>query len=188
MRSCFYSQSSRQPRVRVPARLLLLVISACCAGCSTLEPYRISGTTSDVAFVEDDRPGMYSDFFRQILSIDRKRINSESRRLSANWSVKAGELPGDLDNWIPLRTGLRKLEVQVCEYDPSLWDLIAWSGWHCGHAVLALKAESGGHYRLNGTVNKKEDYAELWIENARSEEVVTDVTRVAICDLEARDT
>jgi hypothetical protein len=118
-----------------------------------------------------------------VLSIDRQRIDRQSRGAPPYLLPETGDSSDDSENWIRLRSGLRKLEVQVCKFLPGLLDLFTYRGWHCGHAVLPLFVESGMHYRLCGSLNKREDYAELWIEIAESGEAVTEVVRVDLEDL-----
>ena len=108
----------------------------------------------------------------RVLSIDRQRIDSESRDPPIGEFAAAGVSPDDEDNWIPLRPGLRKLEVEVCKYSPGFFDVLAFTGWHCGHSVLRLTSESGALYRLRGTLDKKANRATFWIEDALSGDTV----------------
>ena len=108
----------------------------------------------------------------RVLSIDRQRIDSESRHLPLGEFATGAIRPDDEKDWIPLRAGLRKLEVEVCKYSPDFLDVLAFTGWHCGHSVLRLTSESGSLYRLRGTVDKKQDRATLWIEDALSGDTV----------------
>lgn len=158
----------------------LCLFSAITIGCSSLEAYRLPENIDEIATIEDKEPQIGSLNYFYVMSIDRKRIDSRSRGIPSSRLGKNLRALGDPEDWIPLRVGLRKLEVIVCKYSPDVLDLLSFSGWHCGHAVLPLVVESGVHYRLGGSVNKQEDYAELWIEDANSGRTVLDVTRVPI--------
>ena len=150
--------------------------------CSSLEPYRLPENTNPIATIEDKERRIGSFDFNQVMSINRKRVDSESRGIPSHRLDESSDALGDPEDWIPLRAGLRKLEVQICKYSPGVLDLLSFSGWHCGHAVLPLAAESGAHYRLCGSVNKQGDYAEIWIEDARSGKTIVDIIHVPIED------
>ena len=177
-----YSSSNFQPGDCIRFVCFLLILSTVATACSSLKPYRLSENTGPIATIEDKEPRIGSFDFHQIMSIDRKRIDSESRGINSNRLDEGFDAPGDPEDWIPLRAGLRKLEVQVCKYSPGVLDLLSFSGWYCGHAVLPLVAESGVHYRLRGSMNKQGNYAEIWIEDARSQKTVVDIIRVPIED------
>jgi len=161
----------------IPVLSLITIVGT---ACSSLEAYRVPETGADIATIEDE-PYKFGDFeYLEVMSIDRSRIDGQSRGVPAAWSTENGQLLGDPEALIPLQIGIRKLEARACKYSPPLQDGLMFGGWHCGHAVLRLVVESGTHYRVRGLVNKKEDYAELWIENTESGQTVTNVTRVAI--------
>lgn len=174
--------SNFHPRYCIRFVCFLLVLSTISTACSSLEPYRLLESTNPIATIADKERRIGSFDFYEIMSIDRKRVDSESRGIPSNRLDESFDGLGDPEDWIPLRAGLRKLEAQVCKYSPGVQDLLSFSGWYCGHAVLPLVAESGAHYRLYGSVNKQGDYAEIWIEDARSEKTVVDIIRVPIED------
>lgn len=136
-----------------------------------------------MAAIQDDRFQMGSLEYVRVLSIDREQIDSESRDLPLGEFAAGGVSPDEEDNWIPLRPGLRKLEVEVCKFSPGFFDLLSISGWYCGHAVLRLTCEPGSLYRLRGTVDKKEDRATFWIEDALSGDTVVSVVEGPVVDL-----
>jgi hypothetical protein len=153
------------------------------AACSTLEPYRPAGAEADMAAIQDDRFRMGALEYVRILSVDRERIDSESRDLPIGQSAAGGVSPDHEDDWIPLQPGLRKLEVEVCKFAPGFLDVLALSGWHCGHTVLRLTCEPGSLYRLRGTVDKKEDRATFWIEDAVSGDTVVSTVEIPVDNL-----
>lgn len=163
----------RRPSTRrSPHFVLLAPAMLAMAACSTLEPYRIAGADAATAAIEDDRYQIGSREYVRVLSIDRQRIDSESRDLPLGEFAAGTVRPDDEEDWIPLRAGLRKLEVEVCKYSPDFLDLLAFSGWHCGHSVLRLTSEPGSLYRLRGTADKKENRATFWVEDAVSGDTV----------------
>jgi hypothetical protein len=161
---------------------LSLVIAVVGPACSSLEPYRVSATVTDIATIEDQAYKLLDSDFLEVMSIDRSRIDGQSRGINADWFPANGRILGDRDVLIPLRVGLRKLEVQACKYSPPLKYGHVLGGWHCGHAVLRLVVEPRTQYRLRGQVNKQDNYAELWIEYATSGQTAADVTRVDLIE------
>lgn len=153
------------------------------AACSTLEPYRAAGEETGTAAIQDDRYQMGLLEFVRVLSIDRQRIDSQSRGLSPDEFAAGVKSPGSESDWIPLRPGLRKLEVEVCKFSPGFLDFLALSGWYCGHTVLRLTSEPGSLYRLRGTVDKKEDRVTIWIEDALSGDTVVSAVEVPAVNL-----
>lgn len=171
------THSTPNPYRRHCMRLVffLLLITAIATACSSLEPYRFTESSGETGTIEDKQARIGSLSFVEVKSIDRKRIDSGSRGIDSDNLDKTDRTLGNPDKWIPLRTGLRKLEVLVCGYE------FPW-GWSCGRSVLPLVVEPGTHYRLCGSVKKQEDYAELWIEDTRSGDTVVGIVRVPFED------
>lgn len=178
--SCMQNSSIRGRRHRIRLVFLSTLLAAISVACSSLEPYRLPENIGEIGTLEDEEPRFGSRHYVRVMSIDRKRIDSGSRGVASVAPDDTINGTGDSKDWIPMRTGLRKLEVQACKYSPSLLDALSWSGWYCGHTVLPLTVEAGAHYRLHGSVNKQEDCAELWIEDAESGKTVVGIIRVPI--------
>lgn len=172
------------PQARYCTRVVffLAFFSVTATACSSLEPYRLPEDINNIATIEDKEPRIGSHNFVRVMSIDRKRIDSKSRGIPPSSLDESTNALGKSEDWIPLRAGLRKLEVQVCKYSPGILEVLFLSGWYCGHAVLPLVVEPRAHYRLCGSVNKQEDYAELWIEDAELQKTIVEVIRVPIED------
>lgn len=157
------------------------VITIVGTACSSLEPYRVTENMTDIATIEDEpRNFLLPADFVEVMSIDRRRIDGQSRGVQAIWMTEYGQLLGDPRTLIALPAGLRKLEVQACKYSLPLKYGHVFGAWHCGHAVLRLVVERHTQYRLRGQVNKQDNYAELWIEYAKSGQTVADATRVEL--------
>jgi hypothetical protein len=109
-------------------------------------------------------------------------IDEQSRGVPAWFSTDytlSHENPASL---ILIECGLRKLHVQICKYSPDILDLLSGiagglSSWTCGHAVIRLDAENGRHYRIRGSINKKDDFSEFWIEDSETGHSVTHPVR-----------
>ena len=170
-----HSASDSYRRRRMRLAFFLFLITAIATACSSLEPYRFTESSGEGGTIEDQQARIGKLSYMEVMSIDRKRIDSRSRGIDADSLDQNDRAPGNPDKWIPLRAGLRKLEVLVCRYK------FPW-GWSCGRSVLPLVVEPGTHYRLCGSVNKQEDHAELWIEDARSGKTVVDTVRVPVGD------
>ena len=164
---------------RIPRAVVLF--AALATSCSTLEPYRAPNTITEYATIEDHpyRLGSIKDY-DYVVSIDRKSVDSMSRGI-AEGLYERSNLPGPVAaNAIMLEVGVHKLEVRACKAFFELEHIFEIGGaWHCGRAVLRLDVMAGVHYRLAGSVNGEDDYAGLWIENARSHEKVAGPVRVS---------
>ncbi len=168
-------------KARHPVRAIrilpcLIAVLAIGSACSNLEEYRRPEQDVRIATIEDDPHSPGSLEYVKLMSIDRRRVDRDSRGVSLDRLGADAASLGDPDDWVPLDVGLRKLEARVCKYRPGLLDVLAYAGWYCGHAVISLEAEPGAHYVLRGDLNKRQGYAELWVEDGRSGEIVTEVT------------
>jgi len=152
------------------------------AGCANmdLEPYRAPDSIASYAIIKD-RPFKltlsFHDKFIHILSIDRKRIDGKSRGIPK--SVGSGH--NDLKKALVLAVGVRKLHVEACREHATLFHVLFMPlGPHfrCADSILRLEASHGFQYRVRATVNKKDDYADFWIENIESGDKVTEPIRV----------
>ena len=172
--------SDPQARYCIRVVFFLAFFSVIATACSSLEPYRLPENINNIAFIEDNyREWSYKGSV-YVMSIDRKRIDADSRRASRIWFDKNDDSVEHSRNWIPMHAGLRKLEVTVAS--EHYFSFICTRLY--GHGVLALQAESGAYYRLRGEVNKEERFAEVWIENAQSGETVVTATRLPTeCEL-----
>ena len=160
---------------------VISVITIVGTACSSLEPYRLTENMAEIATIEDEpRSLLLMTGFVEVMSIDRRRIDGKSRGVPSIWMTEYGQPLGDPRTLIALQGGLRKLEVQACKYSLPLQYGHVFGAWHCGHAVLRLVVEPHTQYRLRGQVNKQDNYAELWIEYAKSGQTVADVTRVEL--------
>ena len=173
-----HSSSIQGRRHRIRFVFFAALLAAISVACSSLEPYRLPDNISEIGTLEDRKPRIGLRDYVHVMSIDRERINSASRGVSSVARDDGITETGNPRHWIPMRTGLRKLEVQACKFSPGLFDVLSFSGWYCGHAVLPLNVEAGAHYRLHGSVNKQEEYAELWIEEVESGKTVSGIVRV----------
>lgn len=148
-------------------------------GCATLESYRLPANMTEYATIEDHPFRFGMNEYDHVVSIDRRRVDRESREIPEKLPAVTNLRSKTDGNVIVLNAGVRKLEVRVCE---STWDLqhaFSLHGpWHCGRSVLRLEALPGRHYRLFGVVNHDEDSAELWIEAAQSHEKVAGPIRI----------
>ena len=163
----------------LPVSLAIVIVVT---ACSNLEPYRVSETVTDIGTIEDQAYKFLNSYFLEVMSIDRSRIDGQSRGIRADWLPAEGGILGDRDVLIPLKVGLRKLEVQACKYSLPLNYGHVFGGWHCGHAVVRLVVEPRTQYRLRGQVNKQDNYAELWIEYAKSGQKAADITRIDLVE------
>jgi len=107
-----------------------------------------------------DQPHEFGEFeFIDVLSIDRLRIDRDSRR--------------NADKKIAMEPGVRKVEVWACRYWLDLGDFFfPFDAWDCGRAVLRLEAEPGADYRVSARFSKKNKNARLWIVDVASQEIV----------------
>lgn len=174
------SVSARCPVRAVQILPCLIAVLAIGSACSNLEEYRRPKQDVRIATIEDDTHSLGSLEYVKLMSIDRRRIDQDSRGVSLDRLGADAASLGDPDDWVPLDAGVRKLEARVCKYRPGLLDVLAYSGWYCGHAVISLEAEPGVHYVLRGDLHKREGYAELWVEDGRSGAAVTEITRTDI--------
>jgi hypothetical protein len=103
--------------------------------------------------------------FEYILSIDRK-LDCKYAGLP-----KSGSADNDYDKRLfAVVGGPHLLHVGGCRH--------FFNGYYCNETVLSLEAVSETQYRIKANINKKEDYADFWIENTDSGVRVAEPIRV----------
>jgi len=161
-------------------RILWIAYSAVGIGCATtLEPYIVPTSPAGYATIEDQPYRFGANKYVVVTTIERKRVDDKSRGVPETSSIAVNASEDKTGELIVVAAGPRKLEIEVCKFAPGFWDFFSYfGGWYCKSTVLRLEASPGSHYRVDGTLNKKEDYAEFWIENTESDEKVAGPIRI----------
>ena len=159
--------------------LLIIPFTMLVASCASvnMEPYRVPDSIASYATIKDRPAILNASDYVEIVSIDRKRVDSKSRRVPQG--VGSGD--NDIKNVIVLAVGVRKLHIRACKTPSTALSLLV-SVEFCASSVLRLEANPGYQYRARATVNEKDDYADFWIESIESGEKVTEPIRVIKLD------
>jgi hypothetical protein len=147
------------------------------AGCSSLEAYRVQEPVGNYATIESNVPPMrerldldFEGFYVQ--SIDRRRIDMGSYGLK-----KPESNAGMPKRAVVLSTGPHKVHIMACESK-----IFSMNGYICGEVILTLYAVPGQRYLANGSIAKSKDFADIWIEDRRTGDVVSGPLRVSGLD------
>jgi len=130
------------------------------AGCANvnMETYRIPDSIASYATIKDRPYSLGKTDTVQIISIERERVDRESRGLPK--AVASSD--NDLKNVIVLATGVRKLHVRACKLNELFFESYLGRLGMCASSVLRLEARPGFQYRVRAiVVTKKGDYADI---------------------------
>jgi|GEM_PF-7009795 len=155
---------------------LIFLITMLMVGCASvkLEPYRVPGSISSYVTIKDRPFRIGMSEYEKIVSIDRKRVDSKSRGVPED----VGLDHNDLKNVIVLAVGVRKLHIEACKFYFNVINIFFGSPWRCANSVIRLEASPGFQYRVRAILNKKDDYADFWIESIESGDKVIEPIRV----------
>jgi hypothetical protein len=155
--------------------LSVIICVAIISACATENPYRPSSKIDKYATISDSpfKSFQHSGVSVVILSIDRKRVDSDSRT-----AIDIDKVEND-KRAVLMTEGTHQLHVKACRYS-LMHNFLTPFGDHyiCGEAVLRLDAVHDMQYRVRSEVNRKKDYADFWIENAKTGSIETNPIRV----------
>lgn len=153
--------------------------------CATPDFYEASPDTANYALIDDDThiekhwegKGGYKTV--RIMSVDLESVSYFRKLVSPEMAEKLEETDGiDLDNAVPLVPGEHKLLVEACEEDYGVLETITMRPSKCAKTVIRLDAQPNGRYRLEASVSKSRDHADIWVVNLRDGTLAVEEVRI----------
>ena len=165
--------------MRIHPLLWALFSGVLVTACATIEPCPVPGSLVRFDGVYSPAPGYATiEYTPWKARVPPQKHYEYIRSIDRKFDCKYVGLPktesadNDYDKRVlAVVEGPHLLHVGACkDFFPR--------GYYCSDVVLRLEAVSEAQYRIKASINKKEDYADFWIENIESGAKVAEPIRV----------